>query len=272
MTDEAELLEIGRMAREMAALAGAEMAAGLRRQPAVRYKAAPSGGESLRDPVSEVDETVEVMIRERLAARFPHHDVLGEELAGRPAPESRFLWAIDPVDGTANYINGFPLFAGSVGVLHDGVPIAGAVWCAASHALGPGVYHAVRGGGLMFEGEALQPRVNPDVRRRLAGFVDASPRSASGWEPRRTGSAAIECAFVAAGLLEVARFERPNLWDVAGGFALVEAAGGAVLQQTDDGWQPFRTFLEEGRDPGSWRRPVLIGTREAVERLASSGA
>ena len=53
---------------------------------------------------------------------------------------------------------------------------------------------------------------------------------------RKTGSAAIECAFVAAGLLRVARFERPNIWDVAGGVALVQASGGEVRTKTSQGW------------------------------------
>lgn len=258
------LRQIGGLAVELAALAGREMKQEIGRSPAVRYKPGGTGGESLRDPVSEVDQAVEAEIRARLAERFPEHDVLGEESAERPARGARFLWAVDPVDGTANYINGFPLFAGSIGVLLDGAPVAGAVWCATSHDLRAGVYHAIQGGPLHFEGQAMQPLHNPEVRRRLAGFVDASPRSPQGWEARRTGSAAIECAFVAAGLLEVARFERPNAWDVAGGFALAQAAGCAIRVLDGQGWQPFERF--EG-DPGQWRRPVILGQAEAVERL-----
>ncbi|KAA2213410.1 inositol monophosphatase family protein [Teichococcus oryzae] len=266
-----DLSAIAAMARELADLAGREMAEGLRRNPAVSYKPGAGGGESLRDPVSEVDQAVEVMIRERLSGAFPDHDVLGEELAGRPARGSRYLWAVDPVDGTANYINGFPLFSGSVGLLRDGVPVAGAVWCASSHALRAGVYHAAEGGGLFFDGEPVRPVFNPDVRRRIGGFVDASPRSPEGWEARRTGSAAIECAFIAAGLMEVARFERPNVWDVAGGFALVRATGGIIRILGEKGWQDFTRFDAEG-DPGEWRHPVILGRAEAVERLCSLDA
>jgi myo-inositol-1(or 4)-monophosphatase len=266
-----DLPAIAATARELAELAGREMAAGLRRNPAVSYKPSAGGGNSLRDPVSEVDQAVEAMIRERLAIAFPDHDVLGEEMATRPARGSRFLWAVDPVDGTANYINGFPLFAGSVGVLCDGAPVAGAVWCASSHALRAGVYHAMEGGGLFFDGEPVRPVFNPDVRRRIGGFVDASPRSPEGWEARRTGSAAIECAFVAAGLMEVARFERPNAWDVAGGFPLVRATGGAIKVLGEAGWQDFTRF-DAGGDPGQWRHPVILGRPDAVERLCALGA
>ncbi|MXP62868.1 inositol monophosphatase [Roseomonas sp. M0104] len=265
-----ETLErIGAVALDLARLAGREMAAGLRRTPEVRYKPGGHGGESLRDPVSEVDQAVEAMIRAHLAEHFPEHDVLGEESGERPARGSRFLWAVDPVDGTANYINGFPLYAGSIGVLLDGAPVAGAVWCAASHALRAGVYHAMRGGGLFFEEEPVQPLFNPAVRRRLGGFVDASPRSPEAWEARRTGSAAIECAFIAAGVMDVARFERPNAWDVAGGFALVRATGGEIRTLGPEGWKPFADFAAEAPDgdPGQWRRPVILGRPEAVRQL-----
>lgn len=263
-----QLSAIGRVALEMANLAGREISASLGHSLEVAYKPGHDGQTSLRDPVSEVDQAVEIMIRERLAEVFPDHDVLGEEMAERPARGSRFLWALDPVDGTANFINGFPMFAGSVGVLHDGVPVAGAVWCASSHALRAGTYHAEQGGSLYFDGEPVAVALNPAVRRRLGGFVDATGAAVAGWEPRRTGSAAIECAFVAAGLLEVARFEAPNVWDVAGGFALVLASGGAIRTLGPKGWEPFTGFGDE--DPGRWRRPAILGRPEAVEKLCQA--
>src|SRR5690606_20927247 len=108
---------------------------------------------------------------------FPGHHILGEEFANPPTKPGGIVWAIDPVDGTANFINGLPLFCGSVGVLRDGVPVAGALWCASSHALRAGVYHCVEGGPLMFEEEPVTRRENPDVRRKLGGFRDASHRS-----------------------------------------------------------------------------------------------
>jgi len=70
-------------------------------------------------------------------------------------------------------------------------------------------------------------------------------RTAS-WDLRKTGSAAVECAFAAAGLLQVARFAAHNLWDVAGGVALVEAAGGAVWEETPGGWRPHTGFAASG--------------------------
>src|SRR5690606_37346522 len=139
---EDELVAIEREAVELASLAGARIKTALGRTLAVRYKENAEGDISLRDPVSEVDHDVEGMIREKVAALFPGHDVLGEESEERPARDHDVVWAVDPIDGTTNFVNGYPLFAASIGVLYRGKPVVGAVWCSTSHALRAGVYHA----------------------------------------------------------------------------------------------------------------------------------
>src|SRR5918995_694248 len=93
--------------------------------------------------------------------RFSGHDILGEESEERPGRESDFVWAVDPVDGTTNFVNGFTLFAASIGVLHHGRPIVGAIWCSCTHALRPGVYHGRDGACLCLDGETLNRRANP---------------------------------------------------------------------------------------------------------------
>jgi myo-inositol-1(or 4)-monophosphatase len=264
-----ELRAIERMAVELANLAGAEIVTALGGMLAVRYKTSSVDESIWRDPVSEVDQRVETLIRTRLAERFPEHDIIGEEMDERPGRDHDFVWAVDPIDGTSNFVNGFPLFAASIGVLHRGRPIAGAIWCAASHRLRAGVYHALVGGELCFEGNSAMPKANPAVRRGLAGLPDGA-HDAGPWEIRKTGSAAIECALVAAGLLQVARFERPNIWDVAGGIALVLAAGGEVRMRTSRGWTPMDRFEAVPDSAGgppdlrNWRRALVIGKPDAV--------
>ncbi|WP_299823343.1 inositol monophosphatase [uncultured Jannaschia sp.] len=253
------------LAAELAHLAGAEIEASLGRTLRVAYKGEEG---QTRDPVSEVDHAVETLIRARLGEIHPDHDIVGEEFPERPNAGHPIIWAVDPVDGTANFVNGLPLFAASVGVLHDGAPVAGAVWCSNGHALRHGVYSACLGGELRFDGTPLTPVSRPQVRRALVGM----PRT-DGWEPRwfdarKTGSAAIECAFVAAGLLAGARFETPNLWDVAGGAALVRAAGGQLREHRDGAWRDLGSFgAEDGDDAGAWRAPMVLGTPDAVAAL-----
>jgi myo-inositol-1(or 4)-monophosphatase len=268
----ADLAGIEALAVELATLAGREITAAFGTIFTVRYKTGPQDVLSLRDPVSEIDRNVEILIRERLAARFPDHGIIGEELAERPARNSEFVWAVDPIDGTTNFVNGFPLFAASIGVLQLGRPVAGAVWCSVSHALRAGIYHARAGGSLRFNGEDVTPKLNAAVLRRLAGVPVVANTDEAGWETRKTGSAALECALVAAGLLEVSRFAAPNIWDVAGGVALVQAGGGVAREYDGARWLPMESFTplaraQEKPDLRFWRRAMVVGTPQAVTRM-----
>lgn len=264
-----ELDELETLAAEFARIAGAEIEASLERVVAVHYKG--EDPHAADDPVSEVDRHVETLVRARIAEAHPDHHVIGEEFGARTDVEHAVVWAIDPVDGTANFVNGLPLYSASIGVLHHGVPVAGAVWVATSHRLRPGVYSARAGGRLSFDGRPLDVSVNPAVRRRLVALPRATDR-VPGFEARTTGSSAIECAFVAAGLLAAARFSAPNVWDVAGGIPLVQAAGGvAKIRDEDGGWRTLGGFHPRGglgnAALASWRGPVVVGEAETVETL-----
>ncbi len=267
------LAEIEHGALALAKLAGAAIELALERELAVRYKGASDGDQRFHDPVSDVDEEVELLLLSHLRERFPDHDVLGEEQKDSRDRGGEFVWAIDPVDGTTNFVNGFPLFACSIGVLFRGRPVCAAMWCATSHALRPGVYHAHAGGSLCFESASIGRRPNASVRRRLAGMPGGHESAKDDpWEVRTTGSAAIECAFVASGLLEVARFGRPNVWDVAAGILLVQAAGGVVLVEDDRGFKPFDGFATSSGETGAralrgWRAGVVCGDPRAVARV-----
>ena len=276
LPDDRTLEQIERTAVEIARLAGAEIVTALGGMLAVKYKsdlARKEGDEfAYRDPVSEVDHRVEVLLRARISERFPSHDIIGEEINDRPGdrPYAEFVWAVDPVDGTANFINGFPLFAASIGVLYRGRPVVGAIWCATSHALRAGVYHGHVGGPLHFDEVPTDLKVNPGVQRRLAGDPGGGKNFGFLWDTRKTGSAAIECAFVAAGLLRVSRFERPNVWDVAGGLALVRAAELDVRTIEKGEWRPLYRFSGPDGDIRRWRQPLIIGDAPGVAELSAA--
>ena len=242
---------------------------------AVKYKsdlsAAAEDALVFKDPVSEVDQRVETLVRARIGERFPDHDIIGEEIAEprHGAHYAEFVWAIDPIDGTSNFINGFPLFAASIGVLYRGQPIVGAIWCATTHALRPGVYHARVNSRVCFDEVALETRVNPAVRRRLMGDPGTGDDRGLLLETRKTGSAAVECAFAAAGMLRLARFESPHIWDVAGGIAVVQSAGLDVRESDGDIWRPFVGFdsMSNGTELRDWRRALVLGESVAVDDL-----
>lgn len=261
------LRDMERLAIELAGVAGAEISRALGSMLAVKYKTGTEE-DAWRDPVSEVDDKVERLIRMRVGESYPSHDIVGEEMDERPAPDGDFIWVIDPIDGTSNFVNGFPLFSASIGILYKGLPVVGALWCPVSHALRAGVYHCTRGGKLRFDGADVTPKVNPAVRRRLVG-VPVATMSDSFWETRKTGSASFECAMVAAGLLQAARFATPNIWDIAGGLALVAAGGGVVRRREAEEWVPMERFQPIGdhRDLRLWRGEIIIGEPGAVDHM-----
>jgi myo-inositol-1(or 4)-monophosphatase len=265
--DKRTLIELENVAVELARLAAAEIEIALGRELAIRYKGAEDreGVSRYRDPASEADERIERLIRVRLAERFPGHGVVGEEMATLAGEPDAPVWVIDPIDGTANFVNGLPLFSASIGVLHGGVPVVGALWCSTSHALRPGVYHARRGGRLRFDEQPIELVRSADLRRWLAGEPEATASAALDWEVRKLGSASIECAFTAAGLLRVARFGQPHMWDVAGGIVLVEAVGGTVREQAAGGWRPLEPVANDAI--ATWRRPLILGEAQAVDAL-----
>ena len=273
---ESEIVEIEGVALELARLAGERIVATLEHEITVEYKDDGDDRHPPRDPVSEVDHAVERFLRERVAERFPAHCIIGEEVDSHPDADDEFVWVVDPVDGTTNFVNGFPLYAAAIGVLHRGRPIAGAIWCSTSHALRPGVYHAHLGGELRFEGEPVpHGRPSSGVTRHLgAGPGGASLRFRGDWDIRVTGSAAIECAFVAAGIFQSALFAAPSIWDVAGGVCLVRAAGLTALTRGPRGWEPLQRFeapprVQEDRTPSlrDWRQLLVLGTPESTEQM-----
>ncbi|GGD34951.1 inositol monophosphatase family protein [Aureimonas glaciei] len=266
-----DLKAIEALAVEMAQLAGAQIVASLGRTLAVRYKMLGADETAIyRDPVSEIDHAVERLIRERVSERFPDHGIVGEE--GEPVRigSSDFVWIIDPVDGTANFVNGYPLFAASIGVAFKGQPVVGAVWCSTSHALRPGVYHARTDGLLCFDEQPIASVDRQQVRRRLVGLPRVPVGIDIGFEARQSGSAAIECAFVAAGLLAGARFEAPNAWDVAGGIPLLDAAKVEVRTRVPSGeWEAFSGFGNVAGSSALWRQPLVIGDRTVCLALSA---
>ncbi len=140
----------------------------------------------------------------RLRRRYPSHAVLGEEVEIGAQDESTFIWVVDPIDGTTNYLNGLPLYGCSIGVLYKHFPVVGAVWCASTHTRHPGVYHAFEEGPLSFDGAADSTPRAPMVRG-VACEPGAAPRYGAFFDTRVLASASLECAFTAAGMTRDSR-------------------------------------------------------------------
>lgn len=228
MTDEIAL-------RFLAAQAVARQAGRL----ALAYRADPTRhavkSKSLQDVVSAADGAAEALIVQNLTAAFPGDVFLGEEGGATGlAQGARFLWVIDPIDGTANYVRGLPGWCVSIALLAGGAPMVGVVYDPVAGEL----YAACAGRGASRNGEPIRASA---VREMTAatiavGFSYRLPATrhvahvdailAQQGEYRRTGSGALSMAYVADGRVDGYIEGHINAWDVLAGLVLVREAGG----------------------------------------------
>lgn len=153
--DDALAREIEVAAVEMAQGAGDILAGRFGQQISIEYK-----DKEERDPVTEVDKACQEYLVGEISRRFPDHSILGEEESTESkenpdtseTPCGDFLWVLDPLDGTTNFLNGLPVYAVSIGVLHRGRPLVGALFIPWPKPGGGFVLHCRQGGGC-FAGE-----------------------------------------------------------------------------------------------------------------------
>ena len=186
------------------------------------------------DFVTEVDQEAERAIISILRKAYPNHGILAEESGLRDGDE--FQWIIDPLDGTTNFLHGFPQFAVSIALRHKGRLEQAVVYDPLSQEL----FTATRGDGAYLnerrirvsnrnglEGARLGTGFPFNAQQHLETYLDMFralfPQSAG---IRRAGSAALDLAFVAAGRLDGFWEIGLNTWDMAAGVLLIQEAGG----------------------------------------------
>jgi myo-inositol-1(or 4)-monophosphatase len=189
------------------------------------------------DLVTQADEAAQEAIRSVVLGRFPSHGFIGEELAARHAVDSEYCWHVDPLDGTTNYVHQVPHYCTSIGVTKNGKLEAACVFDPVSREC----YTASRGMGAFLNGKRLRTSSTDQLAEALvaASFsakVDAKSVEIDQFEAallncrsvRRTGSAALNLCYVAAGRFDGFWALTTKSWDVAAGVLLVEEAGGMV--------------------------------------------
>ncbi len=269
----------GTFAVELARLAGELIERSLDTEIKVDYKDRATAKHGPMDAVTDLDLEIEHQLVERIRKAFPDHAILGEEGTRHFPDGAEYLWALDPIDGTQNFVNGLPIFSASVGLLRRGRPVAGAIWGASSHRLRPGVYHAHQGSALRFDGiDVTTARPSTGKVRGLGAMphdedqrieVGSGTPSSDHWLPwdrRHIGSGALEAAFLAAGILESAFNTGPRSWDIAAGAILVQAAGRGIWHLRDGEWRPLEVFAETAQEIADWQYPVLMATDAAYAR------
>ncbi|MGX2042184.1 inositol monophosphatase family protein [Methylocaldum sp. MU1018] len=190
------------------------------------------------DFVSEVDRQAEREIIYTLQKAYPTHAFLGEE-SGRQGPaKTDFVWVIDPLDGTTNFLHGFPQFCVSIALLHRGRIEKGVIY----DPLRQELFTAARGAGASLNNRRIRVSKQTGLRAALLGtgfpfkdlrHVDAYlamlrdlMKDTAGI--RRAGSAALDLAYVAAGRLDGFWEIGLKKWDMAAGLLMIQEAGGIV--------------------------------------------
>ncbi len=214
-----------------------------------------------RSLVTEADELIERMLVERIAARYPDHGIIGEEQTRR-ANGSEFVWAVDPLDGTASFVAGLPLWGVSLGLLRNGAPYLGVVYMP----LPDDCYWAGPSGGAFLNGSPIQVAapeswdsedwlsVPSDTHRRYAIEFSGKTRSIS--------CTSASFLYVARGSAIGALVRRSPIWDIAAGLAILHAAGGVAVGLSG---QPLDTAaLLDGRPTPE---PTIVAAPSQVQAL-----
>jgi len=218
------------------------------------------------DYVSEADRAAERAVIDVIQKHYPEHAILAEESGAVGDAASDTLWIIDPLDGTTNFLHGFPVFAVSIGVQVDGRMAHAVVYDPMRQEL----FTATRGAGAQLDNRKIRVSGQLEMERALIGTgfpfrqanVEMDPylsmlgkvvKNTSG--VRRPGAAALDLCYVAAGRLDALWETGLAPWDLAAGSLIIREAGGIV-----SGLDGSENYMETGH--------VLCGTPKIYSGIA----
>lgn len=199
-----------------------------------------------KDYVSEVDRAAEAAIVETLLGAYPDHAILAEEGTAKGAnPDAENVWIIDPLDGTTNFLHGFPQYCVSIALTHKGQVTQGVIYDPVRNDL----FTATRGRGAFLNDRRIRVSRRQHLRECLIGtgfpfrdgrYLDtyllmmrAMIEQTAGL--RRPGAAALDLAYVAAGFYDGFWEVGLNPWDVAAGSLMIQEAGGLIGDLAGEG-------------------------------------
>jgi myo-inositol-1(or 4)-monophosphatase len=200
----------------------------------------PSFSKDHGEIVSTADVEAEDAIVATIRGAFPGHAILGEESGHIAGARDRggFKWIVDPIDGTVNFIHGFPYYAISIALVHDGDVVLAVVY----DPVHDDCFTAIRGKGAQRNGAPISVSICTDLKQALIGtsFPAIENPKFAAYMPtfnrlvgkcaamRRAGSCSLDLAHLAAGRLDGYWVMSLKPWDVAAGALLVREAGGRV--------------------------------------------
>ena len=261
------------------AIKAARAAGAIINRAALDVEAVRISQKQINDFVTEVDHASEQAIIETLLTAYPGHGILAEESGSQHgAKDSEFVWIIDPLDGTTNFIHGFPVYCVSIALAVRGKVEQAVVYDPSRNDL----FTATKGRGAFLNerriraskrtrlGECLVStgfpfRPGDDFKSYMAMLGDVMQRTAA---VRRPGAAALDLAYVAAGFSDAFFETGLSIWDVAAGGLLVTEAGGLVGNFTGEA-----DYLEQRECLAGTPRIYgqLVGILGKYSKFASAG-
>ena len=244
-----------------------------------------------KDLVTDVDKKTQQLIAEIMAETCPSHLLLGEEDPPAEDPVAAdWLWVVDPIDGTTNFVNSSLIHAVSVAALYRGVPVAAAMWIPWSNDERSLLMHARAGNGTWIGETKMSVQSPSETGVPVAGSHSSAPRwirqafkvkkplQGNFGELRDGGSACYEQFMVARGSMQFAITGFAYTWDFAAGTLLTQEAGGKVLALDSnrrftplDAWG--RNYANDSATYGrirKWKGLVLSGAPETVDFIAEN--
>ncbi len=214
------------------------------------------------DFVTQVDLNLQERIKRELFRRYPAVQFMGEEQDNSGLDPAGAVWILDPVDGTTNLIHHYNQSAVSLGLYEKGVGLAGVIYQPFTDEL----FCAAKGCGAFLNGKPIRVSKTPTLAESLVAVgtnpycKQAAPGNFAAFQRvfeacqdiRRSGSAALDLAYVACGRLDAYFEQNLKPWDYAAGMVLLKEAGGQVTDY-------------EGKHPSLWKNSDLVAGNGKIE-------
>ena len=173
--------------------------------------------------VTNADTKAEKIIIEELMKAKKNYSIISEEDGSKINSDSENVWIIDPIDGTSNFLHGIPHFAISIALKSNNEIISGLIY----DPIKDEMFYAEKNNGAFFNNQRIKVSKKKEIENCLFA-TGGKEKIISGFITRKTGSAALDMAYVAAGRYDGYFQNNLNLWDVAAGIIIIKEAGGIV--------------------------------------------
>ena len=175
------------------------------------------------DFVSSADTKAEKIIISELTKAKKNYSILSEEDGSKINADSQNVWIIDPIDGTTNFLHGVPHFAISIALKSDNEIVSGVIY----DPIKDEMFYAEKNNGAFFNNQRIKVSKKKDIQSCLFG-TGGKEKTDTDLITRKSGSAALDMAYVAAGRYDGYFQHNLNIWDIAAGLILVNEAGGVI--------------------------------------------